>query len=117
MLLLPQATAEEALAVFEVVERTDVLFTVRLSSASVQDIRLNFATADGTATANLDYIPTSGTVTIPAGATTATIRVSGLGDHLEIRLLVEDVRERLAERSVVLYEQDAMHVLPSAAPL
>jgi hypothetical protein len=29
-------------------------------------------------------------------------------------LLVEDVSERLAERSVVLYEQDAMHVLPFA---
>src|SRR5215204_6638366 len=38
----------------------------------------------------------------------------GLGGHLELGLLIEDERERLTERSVVLYKQDTLHFLPFA---
>src|SRR5262249_24915160 len=34
-------------------------FTVRIAQPSPQDIRINYATQDGTAIANLDYLPAS----------------------------------------------------------
>jgi hypothetical protein len=64
---------------------TPAVFTVSLAAVSPQDVRVNYATADGIvnpATANLDYLSTSGTVTIPAGATSAKITVLVKGDNL-----------------------------------
>jgi large repetitive protein len=55
-------------------------FTVRLSQPATEDIVLDFATVDGWAVAGVDYVPTSGTLTIKAGDTTATIVVEVLGD-------------------------------------
>lgn len=67
-------------------------FTVTLSAPYDAPVTLNYATADLTsdeqayygagATAGVDYVAASGTVTIPAGATTATINVSILGDRV-----------------------------------
>lgn len=52
-------------------------FNITLSGISTQDVVLNYATADGTATtADSDYTSTSGTLTILAGATTASINVN-----------------------------------------
>jgi hypothetical protein len=45
-------------------------------------VTVNFATADGSATAGSDYQATSGTLTIPAGQTTGTITVLVNGDRL-----------------------------------
>ena len=55
-------------------------FTVSLTSASTSDVSVHYATADGTATAGSDYTATSGTVTIPAGSTSAHVQVPILGD-------------------------------------
>ncbi len=60
-------------------------FTVRLSAAApAGGVSFNFATANGTATAGTtgaaDYVATSGSRTIAAGATTATIPVTLRGD-------------------------------------
>jgi hypothetical protein len=55
-------------------------FTVSLSSTSDVDASFDFATANGTATAGVDYITASGLVTIPAGATTGTVNVVVKGD-------------------------------------
>ena len=55
-------------------------FTVSLTSASSSDVSVDYATADGTATAGSDYVPTSGTITIPAGSTSATVQVPIIGD-------------------------------------
>ena len=52
------------------------VFTVTLSVASGVNTTLNYATRDGTATTlNNDYTGGSGTLTIPAGATSTTLKV------------------------------------------
>ncbi len=53
---------------------------VRLSAPSGQTVTVNYATADGTATAPGDYAATSGTVSFAPGATTRTIVVGIVGD-------------------------------------
>lgn len=57
-----------------------LLFTVSLNRSLPTDATFAFATADGTATAGTDYVPTSGTATIPAGQRTVSIPVSVIGD-------------------------------------
>src|SRR5439155_22203139 len=57
-------------------------FTVTISAVSPQDITVNYATANGTATAGSDYVAQSGTLTFPAGSTSAqTITVLVTGDN------------------------------------
>ena len=53
--------------------------TVNLSPAPASDITLSY-TVDGTATSGSDYTALSGTVTVPKGATTATIPVAIVDD-------------------------------------
>ena len=55
-------------------------FTVTLSAASGQTVTVNYATADGTATAGSDYVATSGTLTFNPGDTTKPIPVTINGD-------------------------------------
>ena len=50
-------------------------FTVRLSVATGVPVLVNFRTVDGTARAGSDYVAKSGTLSIPAGATSGTITV------------------------------------------
>jgi len=57
-------------------------FTVSLSKAAEDDVTVDYATANGTATAGADYTSTSGTLTIPAGSVTGTISVSITNDAL-----------------------------------
>ncbi|PZQ18412.1 MAG: autotransporter outer membrane beta-barrel domain-containing protein [Rhodanobacter denitrificans] len=59
---------------------TPAVFTVSLSAASGQTVTVNYATANGTATASADYQPASGTLTFPPGTTTQTITVQVIGD-------------------------------------
>ena len=54
-----------------------------LDPAASGTVTVNYATADGTATANADYTPTSGTLTFPAGETTKTIAVPIADDTVE----------------------------------
>ncbi|MEI8142967.1 MAG: S8 family serine peptidase, partial [Chitinophagia bacterium] len=60
---------------------TNLVFTITLSTASPVDVSVVAATA-GTATATYssDYIPTSSTITIAAGQTSANFTVKVLGD-------------------------------------
>jgi hypothetical protein len=58
----------------------NAVFTVTLSAASAQAVSVNWSTANGTATAGSDYAAGSGTLTIPAGATSGTITVAVTGD-------------------------------------
>jgi hypothetical protein len=55
-------------------------FVVSLSGGSDIDASLDFATANITATAGLDYVAASGTLTIPAGAASGTVNVVVKGD-------------------------------------
>ena len=57
-----------------------VTFNVRLSGANEEDVIVDFATADGTAVANIDYTPASGTLTIPAGSVSGSITFGNIGD-------------------------------------
>ena len=54
--------------------------TVVLNSPSTQMVTVNYATSDGTATAGLDYIASTGTLTFAPGATSATFTVRVLAD-------------------------------------
>jgi hypothetical protein len=55
-------------------------FTISLSTNTSVPVMIDYATADGTATAGVDYIAKSGTATIPAGDSQAVIGVEVIGD-------------------------------------
>jgi sugar lactone lactonase YvrE len=55
-------------------------FKFTLTNASFQAITVDYATANGTATAGSDYVAASGTLTIPAGTTSGTINIVINGD-------------------------------------
>ncbi|MFZ1640435.1 MAG: Calx-beta domain-containing protein [Candidatus Contendobacter sp.] len=58
-------------------------FTVTLSAAASLPVTVNWATADGTATAGSDYTAASGTLTFPVGGPlTQTLTVQATGDTL-----------------------------------
>ena len=59
---------------------TTATFTVTLSAASGRAVTFNWATAAGSATAGTDYVAASGSRTIAAGATTATVGITVNGD-------------------------------------
>ncbi len=68
------ATAEEG---------SPLEFPVTLSGETSSDVVLTWSTSDGTATADDDYAPvSSGTVTIPAGATSVTLSVPTIEDEV-----------------------------------
>jgi hypothetical protein len=55
-------------------------FTVTLSAAAAGAVTVNYATANGSATAGSDYAATSGTLTFSAGQTSKTVAVTINGD-------------------------------------
>ena len=59
---------------------TNAVFTVSLSATSPQTITVNYATANGTATAGSDYAAQAGNLTFTAGQTSKTITVPVTGD-------------------------------------
>ena len=61
----------------------NAVFTVTLTNPNGQASAVNYATADGTATAGSDYVATSGVLNFGAGETTKTITVVVNGDLLK----------------------------------
>jgi hypothetical protein len=60
---------------------TDAVFTVTLYQPSDQNVTVNYATSDFTATSPADFQPTSGTLTFaPGGPTTQTVTVKVAAD-------------------------------------
>ena len=59
---------------------TNAAFTVTLAGTTTLPVTVNYATADGSATAGLDYVGTSGMLTFNPGTTTQTINVPVNGD-------------------------------------
>ncbi|HXG64526.1 MAG TPA: Calx-beta domain-containing protein, partial [Blastocatellia bacterium] len=57
-------------------------FTVNLSPPSTQTVRVQYATADGTATAGSDYTAASGTVTFNPGESAKPVSVQVIGDSV-----------------------------------
>jgi Calx-beta domain len=61
-------------------DTTSFTFAVTLSATAEAPVTVDFATANGSAIAPGDFTPTSGTLTIPAGAMGSTITISVVGD-------------------------------------
>ncbi len=61
---------------------TPAVFTVTLSTPSALVTTVHYATADGSAVANVGYLPVSGIVTFNPGATSELISVPVLGNHV-----------------------------------
>jgi subtilisin family serine protease len=59
---------------------SNLSFSIALSEAYDQPVTINYATQNGTALAGADYISTSGSIVIPAGATSAIVNVAIIGD-------------------------------------
>lgn len=64
---------------------TQMLFTVSLSKPSTDFVTVDFTTVEDTATADVDYVTTAGTVTFDPGETVKTIIIEVVGD-LEVEL-------------------------------
>ncbi len=62
---------------------TSAVFTVSLSGQSQSSITVNYATANGTATAPADYLSASGLLTFAPGQITRTLTVTVVGDTLD----------------------------------
>ena len=62
---------------------TTATFTVSLGTASAKTVTFDWATAAGTAAAGVDYVSATGSRTIAAGATSATIAITVNGDVLD----------------------------------
>ena len=62
---------------------TNLVATVTLSGVSSQTVTVNYATANGTATAGSDYTSTSGTLTFSAGDTSKTVNIPILADTVD----------------------------------
>ncbi len=58
----------------------NLVFTVSLSAPAAGPVTVNYATANGTATAGTDYTATSGTLSFAAGETSKTVTVAVRGD-------------------------------------
>src|SRR5437764_5898406 len=56
------------------------MVTVSLARKPSAVVRVGFATKSGTATAGSDFVAASGTLSIPAGNTSGTIRIKIIGD-------------------------------------
>ena len=97
-------------------------FTVTLSVASTSTVTVNYATANGTATAGSDYTATSGTLSFAAGETSKTITVSVLGDKTvesneNFTLVLSSpsgaTLGSTASATVTIIDNDSTTVLPS----
>ena len=60
----------------------ELQFKVQLRPAQTGEVTVDYATADGTAKAGLDYIQTSGTLTFAPGETEKTVTVTVLDDEI-----------------------------------
>jgi hypothetical protein len=62
---------------------TPAAFTATLSAATGAPVTVGYAASAGTATAGADFTAVSGTLTLPAGATSGTVVVPVVGDALD----------------------------------
>ena len=61
---------------------TNAVVTVNVSAQTSRTVTVNYATAGGSATSGVDFIPVSGMLTFAPGETTQTINVPIIGDTL-----------------------------------
>ncbi|MFM7791451.1 MAG: Calx-beta domain-containing protein, partial [Microcystis panniformis] len=63
-------------------QNSNAILTVTVNNPSTQPISVNYTTAPINATANVDYTSKTGTITIAANTSTATINIPILNDNL-----------------------------------
>jgi len=63
---------------FDVLEGETAVLTVSLTTSTTEPVSINFRTAEGYAIPDRDYVPVSGTLTIPAGETDGLINIQTL---------------------------------------
>ena len=79
MLSVDDASVEEG----DTGDRTTLDFTVTLDLAAAGEVRVDWASADGTAAAGADYTAGKGSLTFGAGETRRTVSVSVTGDDMD----------------------------------
>ncbi len=122
----PRLTVEHTTVEEGDLPATPAEITVRLTPAYGEDVAFTYATADGTATAaapDPDFIATTGTRTIRAGETQATVPITLLGDRIEepdetfyLRLLSASNAVIAADtgRCLILSDDRTHYLSPSA---
>lgn len=78
----PRVTISDARALEGNSGTTSMEFTVRLSAAYDVPVTVDYATADGSAVAGIDYTAASGTLTFAPNETIQTITVEVIGDRV-----------------------------------
>jgi len=96
---------------------TSAGFTVSLSNASSQTITVNYATADGTATAGNDYVAATGTVTFTPGQTSQPLSVSVNGDLLNEADVTFKVNLSAATNATIADNQGLGTIVDDDAPI
>ena len=96
------------------VESSHAVFIVTLSSPSGLPVTVDYATADGTATAGSDYEATSGTLTIPPGVTSRSIIIPTVNDNLEESVETFSVDLSNPSSGVVIIDDQATATITDA---
>lgn len=78
----PEVTVEDISVVEGNSGVKSIYFTVALNNPHSQNVVVAYSTADGNAKTGSDYKGVSGTLTIPAGAGSGTIRIEVMGDSV-----------------------------------
>ena len=96
---------------------TAATFTVSLSNASHQTITVNYATADNTATAGIDYSSASGMLTFTPGQTSQPVNVSINVDLLNEADLTFNVNLSAATNATIADNQALGTIVDDDAPI
>ena len=83
VLVTPEISITDAGALEADAEATGLGFAVGLSVPSNREVRVDYATSDGTATAGADYVAATGTLVIAPGETSGVVTVFGIDDLLD----------------------------------
>ncbi|MDT0203839.1 PKD domain-containing protein [Nocardioides sp. AE5] len=97
---------EATVADVTVAEGSVAQVEVSLNYPAGVDAEVSFATVDDTAVAGTDYVATTGTVTIPAGETSAVIEVPTIDDEVAQPGLVRDFSVEITEVSAWMMPGD-----------
>jgi hypothetical protein len=101
---------------------TTVNVIVSLSAPSNQTVRVDYATADGTAIAGSDYVATSGTLEFAPGVTSQAIVITILGDTADetpetFRVVLSNPQNAVLDRAEAVVTIVDVAAIPAAGTL
>ncbi|MEW6766264.1 MAG: Calx-beta domain-containing protein [Pseudomonadota bacterium] len=103
--------------------QTSVTVEVRLSAASTETVRVDYATLDGTALAGVDYTETRGQLSFPAGSTSENISIALLDgrDTADTKIfhlqLSQPVNATIADKTAIITLQNATDAALFSSPV